>query len=162
MKDRDEDVRTVDEIVAELIRANGWEKQLELYSLFPRWPELVSEDAGEHSRPVRIDRDILWLEVENSAWMTHFQYEKYEMLDAVNAILRIGRIRDIKMALPKKEQSFVPIGKDRGPTVVYSPPSPKEIELFQKKLDGLIEDDACRESLEHFWYLAHACKRSES
>ncbi len=152
------DTRSVDTVIADLIRANGWETQLEMYSLFSRWTELVSEAVGAHSQPVRIDRSCLWLEVENSAWMAQFQYEKYAIMDALNAVLRLGRIRDVKMALPKKGRVFTPL-KPPLPKIVYSPPPEEEIKQFRQRLDGVIEDDACRESLEHFWYLSHACRR---
>ncbi len=161
MDRRKRDARSVDAVVADIIRANGWEAQLEMYSLFARWTELVSAEVAAHAKPVRIDRDCLWMEVENSAWMAQFQYEKYAILDALNAVLRLGRLRDIKMALPKKERKFVPM-KRPAPRVSYKPPSREETESFRKKLVGVIADDACRESLEHFWYLSHACKREES
>lgn len=159
MENRQIDTRTVDTVVADIVQRNGWEKQLEMYSVFIRWETLVSADIWHHCRPVRIDRDILWLEVENSGWMAQLQYEKYGMLEAVNAILRLGRFRDIKMALPKTEQGFVLPRRTSGPRVVYDPPTEEEIAVFRQKLDGLIDDDACREGLEEFWYLAHACRR---
>ncbi len=160
MAKRQEDRRSVDAVVTDIIRANGWEAQLEMYSLFSRWVELVSREAADHARPVRIDRGCLWLEVENSAWMTQLQYEKYAILDALNAVLRLGRIREIRMALPKKEQEFIPMQRP-APRVVYAPPPPEEVERFRQKLAGVIEDDACRESLEYFWYLSQACQRSD-
>ncbi len=160
MNSRKRDARSVDTVVADIIRANGWEVQLEMYSLFGRWVDLVSTEVSAHSRPVRIDRDCLWLEVENSAWMTQFQYEKYGILDILNAALRLGRLRDLKMTLPKKERVFMPM-KRPAPRVTYKPPSEEETERFHKKLVGVITDDACRESLEYFWYLSHACRRED-
>lgn len=159
MKEKKNSGVPVDEIVADLIEKNGWEKQLEMYSLFSRWEELVSKELHEHCRPVRINRDILWLEVDNSAWMAQLGYQKYAILDTLNSVLRLGCIREIKMALSKKEAEFSPVKSRSGPRVVYEPPPVEEIARFRKKIHGVIKDDACREGLEEFWYLAQACHR---
>lgn len=159
VKTREVDQRSVDEVVADLIGKNGWEKQLDLYSIFRRWAELVPEEIAEHCWPGRIDRDVLWLEVENSAWMTELQYQRYELLEKVNSILTLGRIRDIKMALPKKDGGDVYGNRSSGTRVVFVPPSEEAVGAFDEMAAAHIHDKECRESLKYFWYLAQACKR---
>ncbi len=141
----------VENIVRRLVRINRWEKQLELYSIFLLWEQLVAEEISEHAKPVRIDRDVLWLEVENSSWMTEFQYRRVEIEDGVNSRLISGRIREVRMALPKKGKTFTPRSPLRPQVVEGIPPSEEEHAAFCALAES-IEDTACRESLISCWY----------
>jgi len=144
-----------------ILKQRGWEKQLDLHSIFDRWPDLVSEDAGEHASPLKIERGVLWLEVENSSWLAQLQYEKFEMLDNLNDFLSLGRLSDIKMVLPKKkDKNPYEDGAKSGPAVKFERPSDDKISSFREQV-SCIDDEECREALMQFWYLANACKRSE-
>ena len=158
MNEREEDKRSVDDILQGLIRINGWQKQLDLYSIFSKWSELVAGDISEHARPVKIERDVLWLEVENSSWMAEFSYYKLDILERVNDSLSLGRIRDVKMALPKKGRRFIPAKPATGPKVIFESLDPELVEAFERKT-SFIADEDCRQSLMNFWYIANACKR---
>ncbi len=146
------------QLLPNLISDRGWERQIDLHSIFPRWRELVGEEVGECSTPLKIDRGVLWLEVENSSWLQQLQYEKINILDTVNRSLRLSTLRDIKMVLPK--------GKDKsrkktvGTEVRFVKPQGEKIEAFQQQV-SCIEDEKCREALMQFWYLAQACQRGE-
>ena len=141
-----------------LVRQKGWEKQLDLHSIFPKWKDLVNEDFAEHAVPLKIERDVLWLEVENSSWLQQLQYGKYELLGDLNDFLRLGQLKDIKMVLPSRKDtlSFNPDAK--GQPVHFERPSPEKVASFQNQVD-CIGDEKCREALMQFWYLAHACKK---
>ena len=145
-------------LLPSLLRQKGWEKQLDLHSVFPKWKDLVDEDFAGHAVPLKIERDVLWLEVENSSWLQQLQYGKYELLADLNDFLRLGQLKDIKMVLPsqKDKLSFDP--DDKGPPVCFERPSPEKIASFQKQVD-CIGDEECREALMQFWYLANACKK---
>ncbi len=156
---REPDNRSTTEILRALIRANGWEKQLDLYSIFPQWEELVGENIAMHAKPVKIERDTLWLEVENSSWLTELQYSTYDILEGVNSRLTLGRIRDIKMALPRKGEVFIPPQKPQI-EVEFIPPDEESAAEYREKADT-ISDELCRESLFSFWYIAQSCRRSD-
>lgn len=144
-----------------LLRQRGWEYQLDLHSIFPRWQELVGEEMCEHARPLKIEKEVLWLEVDNSSWMQQFQYEKMELLEALNKVLRISRIKDIKMTLPKgKGVKAGPPGRKSGPAIEFVRPSEDKVAAFQRQVE-CIADEKCREALMQFWYLAQACKRKK-
>ncbi len=148
----------VGKVMASLVKANRWEKQLELYSIFTRWPELVEKEIADHAAPVRIDRDVLWLEVANSSWMTEFQYRKIEIEDAVNQALTVGRIRDVRMALPRKGKVFIPQRTLRPPKVDIIPPSKEEQDFFCARAAS-ITDEVCRQSFISCWYVLRSKQR---
>lgn len=142
-----------------LVQDKGWEKQLDLHSIFPRWRELVGEEVDSHTQLLKIERDVLWLEVENSSWLQQLQYQKLELLDTLNSCFRLSRLRDIKMVLAKGLA-----GKTRkserhaASTIEFIKPSDDKIIAFQRQV-ACIADEQCREALMQFWYLAQACKR---
>ena len=148
----------VADLLPSLVRHKGWEKQLDLHSIFPRWLSLVSEDFAKHSVPLKIVREVLWLEVENSSWLQQLQYGKLELLADLNDVLRLGYLKDIKMILPSKKDKLSFNPDEKGSAVRFESPSSEKIASFQRQVD-CIEDEKCRDALMQFWYLANACKK---
>jgi len=143
-------------ILPTLIREKGWERQFDLHTLFSRWQELVGEEISDCARPLKIERGVLWIEVENSAWLQQLQYEKMDLMDVLNNSLKLSALKDIKMILPKGKEEQV--SRKQYPDIRFVRPEEKEIDAFKTQI-SCIEDEKCREALMQFWYLARACKR---
>jgi len=152
--------RSVTELLPEIIEDFGWEKQLDLHSIFPLWRQLVSEELGRYAEPLKIERGVLWLKVESSAWMQQFQYEKLVLLEELNNHLRISRLKDVRMVLPTTAEKMKADEQDGGgDSVSFVTPDEESVRAFEKQIES-IDDEKCRESLMRFWYLAHACRRN--
>lgn len=148
-------------ILPDISRSKGWEVKLDLYSIFPRWEELVGEQVANCTRPWKFEKTVLWIEVENSAWMQQLQYEKIGILERLNAALRFTRLTDIRMVLPKPSQNRFPDQKAEPQKIQFVRPPQEDVKAFREKVDG-IDDSDCREALFRFWYLSMACKREEN
>ncbi len=149
---------TISGVLPRLSRNMGWQKQLDLHSIFINWKEIVGEDFKDHAEPQKVERGVLWLEVENSSWLQHFQFAKMELIESLNRRLKLNSIKDIKMVLPKGE---VKKNLEKpGPVVTFVRPSAAKISAFQRQVE-CIADEKCREALMQFWYLAEACKREK-
>lgn len=149
--------QSISKVLPEVARYKGWDVKLDMHSFFPIWEKVVDENVSCCSRPLKIVKNVLWLEVENSTWMQQLQFEKSRILDDINATLKLSRIRDIKFLLPLEE--------DRKPVyalpdITFIPPDPEELRKFEEQV-GVIEDDAIRESLIRLWYLSKACRRKQ-
>lgn len=144
----------VADVLPEVTRHQGWDVKLDMHSFFPKWKNIVSEDVASCSRPLKIVKDTLWLEVENSTWMQQLQYEKLRILEAINATLKLSRIRDIRFILPHDSGEQA---KQSGPGISYVPPERKELEKFEQQV-SVIEDEASRQALIRLWYLAKSCR----
>lgn len=142
-------------VLPEVTRHQGWAAKLDMHSFFPKWTEIVDDEVAECSRPLKIVKDVLWLEVESSTWMQQLQFEKVRILEAVNATLKISRLKDIKFVLAKGGEKT---GGYELPELSYEPPDPGELKKFEEQV-SVIEDDSIRDSLVRLWYLAKACKR---
>lgn len=143
-------------ILPGLLRDRGWETQLELHSIFPNWRRVVQDDAGKYAVPLKIVKGTLWLEVENSAWLQQFQFQKISLLDSINGFLKNSSIRDIRFVLPSgKEKQDAPREK-----VQFKAPARDEVKQFEEQV-AFIEDKDIRDSLVQLWYLSKACVREK-
>ena len=148
-------------VIPGLLRDKGWEVQLDLHSIFPRWKEIVGEEMNEYAQPLKIEKGVLWLEVTNSAWLQQLQYEKLELLDTLNSCFRLSSLKDIKMVLPKGRAGKTKASDQESVSAVkYVKPSEEKIAAFQQQVE-CIADEKCRDALMQFWYLAQACKRKK-
>ena len=144
-------------VLPDIVDHKGWKMKLDMHSFFPIWHKVVSENVASCSRPLKIVKDTLWLEVSNSSWMQQLQFEKRQILQDINATLKISRIRDIKFILPQDDKGARE--KDEKPLSFVSP-DPEVLQKFEQQV-GVIEDDAIRDSLIRLWYLSKACRREK-
>ncbi len=155
MQKNDRRQQVLADMLPHLIRDRGWEVQLDLHSIFQDWQKIVDPETGEHCRPLKISRGVLWLEVDNSAWLQQLRFQKHYLLDTINASLRKSTLQDIKLSLPEGRTVKEP---EREPALRFIPPPAAEVAAFERQI-AFIADEQCREALLRFWYLAHACKR---
>jgi hypothetical protein len=149
--------RKITGVLPGVVRDMGWDVKLDMHSFFPIWEKVVSDNAASCSRPLKIVKDVLWLEVENSTWMQQLLFEKMQILDDINAALTLSRIRDIKFVLPQDDDP--PMREEIG-EITFIPPDPEAVKRFEKQV-SVIEDDAAREALVRLWYLSKACRRTK-
>jgi hypothetical protein len=139
---------------AGIIRDNDWEQKYDQYRVFAKWRDLVDADTAKHARPCKVVKDVLWLEVDNSAWMQQLQFSKVALLDALNEFLRVSYFSDIRFLVkngPDRESG------DKKKPPLRTPPSAAEIERFEKQV-AFIEDDTVREALTRYWYVSRTVR----
>ena len=150
-------VRDLSSTLPELLKDKGWEVKFDQHRVFPDWEKLVDETISEHAKPLKVVKNVLWLEVENSAWMHQLQYQKVILLETLNEYLTVSRFSDIRFVL-KAEQAEKPTEKKEA--IQFIPPGAESIEAFEKQI-SFIEDEKIRDSLMRFWYLSQACQKQE-
>ncbi len=156
-KKQSNELLSLSKLLDSFVRDKGWQEQLELHSLFLRWPKLVDELTAAHSAPLKIIKKVLWVEVVNSAWLQQLQFQKHLMLERLNSALKGSKLEDIRFVLDD--------GKKKNPStdideITFSAPPQQEQQAFAKQLEA-IHDEKSREALMRLWYLSHACKRNE-
>jgi hypothetical protein len=138
-----------------IIRDKGWEKQLDLYALFVEWENIVDKTTAQHARPLKIVRDVFWVEVDNSSWIHQLQFQKMQILEGLNAALELSRLKDVKFTLVQKPEEPQEKQKKK---VQFVPVDPAELKVFEHQV-SLIKDKESREALIRLWYLSKACRR---
>lgn len=140
-----------------LIQEKNWERKFDQHRVFPDWQKLVDKDMAAHARPLKVVKDVLWLEVDNSAWMQQLQFQKIWLLETLNAYLKVSRFSDIRFAVREREPEHK---KPEEKRVRFVSPPPAEVEAFERQI-SFIEDEAVRDSLMRLWYLSRACQRDQ-
>ena len=138
-----------------LIRDKGWEKKFDQHRVFPAWKELVDRDTALYARPKKIVKDVLWVEVQNSAWMQQLQFQKLFLLENLNNYLRHSPLKDIRFMVQEKPHPEPEQEKKR---IRFVPPPAEQVEAFKDQV-GIIEDEKIREALIRLWYLSQACRK---
>ncbi|HKJ64025.1 MAG TPA: DUF721 domain-containing protein [Desulfopila sp.] len=142
-------------VLPDIVRHKGWQAKLEQHSFFPVWENVVGEDLAGCSRPLKVVKNVLWLEVANSTWMQQLQFEKRRILEAVNARLSRTTIKDIRFMLAGDERDDE---HHKQPGVTFVPPDPEKLRKFEQQV-SCIEDEVTRDGLVRLWYLTNSCRR---
>lgn len=140
-----------------LVRQKGWETQIDLHSVFLHWGD-VAGDIAAYAQPEKIVKNILYVQVDNSAWMQQLQYRKVELLERLNSRLKLSQIRDIRFTLAGSE--IKEPDKQDSDTIRFEPPPEEKQQAFRSQIDSINDEDV-RDSLMRIWYLSQACKRSD-
>ena len=140
-----------------LMRDKGWGEKLDQHRVFVDWEDLVDETTAVHCRPLKVVKDVLWLEVDNSSWMQQFQYQKFFLLETLNNYLKIAHFSDIRFVVEEKKKEAAP---KKEQSIRFVAPAPEKVERFKKQI-SFIEDEPTRESLLRLWYLSQACRKDE-
>jgi predicted nucleic acid-binding Zn ribbon protein len=59
-------------------------KRLDEASALSRWEGVVGPQIAKHSRAIRIQDSVLWIEVDHPIWKTELHYRKRQILDLLN------------------------------------------------------------------------------
>lgn len=70
-------------------------------SVFSRWPELVGEVIGGHTRPVRIEDGTLLIEVDDPAWASEMEWMGEELVRQIRTKLDTDQIRSLAVRLSR-------------------------------------------------------------
>jgi predicted nucleic acid-binding Zn ribbon protein len=72
---------------------------IEAYRVFEKWDDIVGKKVGNHTRPVRITRDILYVEVNDHLWLAQLKYMKGDMIKKLEKSIKPGLFKDLKFFL---------------------------------------------------------------
>lgn len=144
----------LENLLPQLSRQRGWEEQLDMHSIFVHWHELVDSEMAKHCQPLKIVKKVLWLEVENSAWLQQLQFQTVVLLDIFNKSLRLSKLEGLRFCVAEKARHE----EEKGPSLRYVQPPAQDLAAFERQVAS-ISDDEVREALVRFWYLSKACRK---
>ncbi len=73
-----------------------------LESIFARWPELVGDVIGTHTRPVRIEEGRLLIEVDDPAWASEMEWMGEELVRQIRLKLETDQITGLAVRLSRR------------------------------------------------------------
>lgn len=70
-------------------------------TVFSDWSRLAGEVIGAHTRPQKIERGVLHLEVDDPAWASEMQWMSEDLLHRISTMLETVEITEIKVHLKR-------------------------------------------------------------
>jgi predicted nucleic acid-binding Zn ribbon protein len=61
-------------------------KRIQEAEALTRWEVAVGPAIAKHSRAIRIQDSVLWIEVDHPVWKTELHYRKRQILDLLNRV----------------------------------------------------------------------------
>ena len=139
------DLRPLGDALASVYASKQWSRQWRLFQLVRDWPAIVGEQVAALTAPAFFRRDVLWIYVQDSAWMQHLQYVKIDLLERINAALDDQAATDLRWL----QQPFA------APEATRSAPEPRPIDPARERLFVEMADSIpnleCRKALLGLW-----------
>lgn len=88
--------RAVAEVLQQYLRSTGMQQVFEDYRVIEAWAEIAGAQLAGDTRPIRIEKGVLWIGVKNAPLANQLQYLKPAMLDRIRKLIPGARIRDIR------------------------------------------------------------------
>jgi hypothetical protein len=85
--------------MARLYASQKWQQHWRLFRLGPGLAGIVGEQVARLTSPAQFRHDVLWVYVQDSSWMHHFQFVKQDLLGRVNLALGAHPVADIRWML---------------------------------------------------------------
>ena len=139
------DVVALAEALASVYATKQWTRQWQLFQLVKSWPAIVGEQVAALTAPAFFRREVLWIHVQDSAWMQHLQYVKLDLLDRVNVALGDQPATDLRWL----QRAFTAAEMPR------SAPEPRPIDPARERMfiemASSIPNLECRKALLDLW-----------
>ena len=131
---------------AKVYALHQWGNQQHLLQLMRDWPQIAGKQVSQLTRPAFFRKDVLWIYVQDSAWMQHMQYVKLDLLQRINEALAATVIADLRWQLqPASERE-----RSEQPPRPLKPVDPEQRQMFNT-MTASIADAACQAALQRFW-----------
>lgn len=70
-------------------------------SVFADWERLVGDVIAAHTRPQRITKGVLYLEVDDPAWASEMEWMSEDLLERISEMANTIEITEIKVVLTR-------------------------------------------------------------
>jgi len=78
----------------------GWSEQLSQTQLIGEWAKLVGRDIAEHTQVVSIEREILHVKCDSTAWATQLRRMRHQIITKIGETFPDANIEDISFHGP--------------------------------------------------------------
>ncbi len=83
------------EILDDLTRSMGLKRRMDEERAIMCWGEVVGERVRGHTKPLKVRRGMLFVEVKSPVWMNELVFLKGEIISKLNSRLKCKVVNDI-------------------------------------------------------------------
>jgi predicted nucleic acid-binding Zn ribbon protein len=87
-------------VLDDLIRSEGWDRDIAVQAVFGRWAELVGHDIAQHSKPERLEDKVLTVRTDSTAWASSLRMVASQLVARLNDELGQGEVRSVRVLGP--------------------------------------------------------------
>jgi len=86
-------------VLESVLKEHKLTSDIEAYRVFAQWGEIAGPAVATHCRPVRLNGDTLYVEVDDPVWLAQLRYMKEEILRKIDEQVKPGIFKDLKLFL---------------------------------------------------------------
>ena len=98
---------SVEQILTQLEQQPGWEKFKEYRQLLKCWNSTVNTTTAEHTRPLYVARQVLWVAASSASRAQELSFQRYTLLKRLNKQLPFT-LKDIRFSSSQWHQTQQP------------------------------------------------------
>ena len=101
--------KSIDNVLDAIAKQPSWEKQRQYHQVVEHWRKVVNNKVAKHTKPLYLQRQILWVATPNSVWSQNLSLQRYSLIKKLNQFLE-KPIMDIRFSSARwyqKHQSGV-------------------------------------------------------
>lgn len=84
----------------DVIRSEGWVKDIAVQAVFGRWPEIVGPEIAQHSHPEKLAGKVLVVRADSTAWATSLRTMAAQLVARLNGELGQGEVEKVRILGP--------------------------------------------------------------
>lgn len=138
----------ISSLLAELIQKKGWKKQINRNKIFLIWEKIVGAEIAHHAQPQIVRGKVLWINVSDSVWIQHLQFQKMIILEQINHYLSTS-IKDIRFNIDSSLDRPLPEPVKPSQPVHYQPDPAKRARM--DKMFSSVKNKEVRQAMRKFW-----------
>lgn len=78
---------SISNLLQAIAKQPKWEKQRQYHQLVTCWRKIVNDKIAQNTRPLYVQREILWVATPNSVWAQNMTLQRYSLLKKINPLL---------------------------------------------------------------------------
>ena len=79
--------QSLNRIFKAITKQPNWEKQRQYHHLVQCWHKVVNDKVAQHTRPLYLQRQVLWVATSSSVWAQNLALQRYLLLKKLNQLL---------------------------------------------------------------------------
>jgi predicted nucleic acid-binding Zn ribbon protein len=89
----------VKDVIFQILKRKKLCEEIDFLKIFAEWEEIVGERLAMYAKPIRMRKNILYVEVKDPTYLSHMEYVKEKLIEKI--INLVGKeIKDLRFVLP--------------------------------------------------------------
>ncbi len=145
-------LNSLDRLLQAIAQRPQWEEYRRYVEICDIWSTIVPETAASHSKPLYVQRDMLWIATSSSGWAQQLSFQSYSLLKQLNHRLSTSSLHKLRFSpaqwqdnpghqplSPETGQSFFSYTDIVSPRETTPQPTTTPEEAFQRWTDAIAQ-----------------------